>query len=108
MTQSPQNCISWCPKYLFPISDQCPSVPPFPEQLCVAPPGTQDCHYDQLKEVCCCGRCHTDFTCAQDSITGSGLWQLMDSSFCPDEGCDTQGEFESVEFFESCQLLAGD
>ena len=81
-----------------PISGKCPPLPPSTGQLCVPPAGRQDCHYDSVKAICCCGQCHTDYTCAPDSTTGSGLWQLMHLPFCPAVGCGTEGQLIDFEF----------
>ena len=48
---------------------------------------------------CCCGRCDADKTCAPDSITGSGSWQLMNSPLCPAEGCGIEGWFVNIGYF---------
>ena len=81
------------------IQLECPSLPPSPDHLCVAPAGALDCHYESLSDSfggdvnCCCGRCDIDMTCAPDSTTGSGFWQPMHSTLCPAEGCGSEGEY---------------
>ena len=77
--------------------------------------GVQDCYYDDgdggiskdapLIINCCCGRCDADKTCAPDSITGSGSWQLMNSPFCPAEGCGIEGWFVNNGYFFYSSLL---
>ena len=77
---------------------ECPPLHPSPDHLCAAPAGTLDCHYEFLTinnggtVNCCCGQCDIDMTCAPDSITGSGLWQPMYSTLCPEDGCGSEGE----------------
>jgi len=81
------------PQQLPCLAAQCPPIAPSPGQLCVPPAGAQPCQYD----VCCCGRCHTEFTCdAPDSITGSGIWQPKSLRFCPVEGCGNEGKITST------------
>ena len=55
--------------FIFQIQPECPPLPPSPSQLCVAPSGTEDCHYPT--DHCCCGHCPENFTftCAPDSTT---------------------------------------
>ena len=69
-------------------------IPPTPGQPCSQLPGALDCHYQNRSTVnCCCGQCDIDMTCAPDLTTGSGLWQPMHSTLCPEEGCGSVGEW---------------
>ena len=74
--------------FVFQIQLGCPPLPPSPSQLCVSPAGAQDCHYHT--DHCCCGHCQK-FSCALDSTTGAGLWQM--STLCPAAGCGSEGEW---------------
>ena len=122
MPSSPSSHLS-CPAFQANISKEiysepiakefsqteCPLFPPSSGTLCVPPSGgAHNCSYNggsgntyQLESPlvinCCCGQCDTDMTCSPDSISGSGRWQPVYTSLCPDNGCGTEGNIQLLD-----------
>ena len=64
--------------------------------------GTGDCKYELTSgEHCCCGQCSSwlSLACVLNSTSGAGVWQI--SSGCPVDGCDSKGDMNPEQIYES-------